>query len=84
MSLKGLPHVADIRPIGMMCGIDLESVPGKVGSRGYDALERAFFEHDLYVRFATDTIVTAPPLIASEIDIAEIRDRIAAMLRRLD
>ena len=83
MSLKGSPHVADIRPIGMMCGIDLDPVPGKVGQRGYDALERAFFEHDLYVRFATDTIVTAPPLIASESDIGRIRDRIAALLKTL-
>jgi beta-alanine--pyruvate transaminase len=83
MSLKGLPHVADIRPIGMMCGIDLDSVPGKVGQRGYDALERAFFEHDLYIRMATDTIVVAPPLIATETDIADIRDRIAALLKKL-
>jgi len=83
MSLKGLPHVADIRPIGMMCGIDLESAAGKVGQRGYEALERAFFEHDLYIRLATDTIVTAPPLIASETDIGQIRDRIAALLKTL-
>ncbi len=83
MSLKGLPHVADIRPIGMMCGIDLESVAGKVGLRGYDALERAFFEDDLYIRLATDTIVIAPPLIATEKDIAEIRDRLATLLKRL-
>jgi len=83
MSLKGLPHVADIRPIGLMCGIDLESVPGRIGQRGYDALERSFFEHDLYVRFATDTIVPAPPLIVGERDIADMRDRIAAMLKKL-
>ncbi len=83
MSLKGLPHVADIRPIGMMCGIDLDSTPGKVGARGYDALERAFFDHDLYIRLATDTIVTAPPLIATESDIGQIRDKIAALLKSL-
>ncbi len=28
MSLKGLPNVADIRPIGLMCGIDLDPIPG--------------------------------------------------------
>ena len=83
MSLKGLPHVVDIRPIGMMCGIDLDSTPGKVGARGYDALERAFFDHDLYIRLATDTIVTAPPLIATESDIGQIRDKIAALLKSL-
>jgi beta-alanine--pyruvate transaminase len=83
MSLKGLPNVADIRPIGMMCGIDLDPAPGKVGARGYEALERAFFEHDLYIRLATDTIVTAPPLIATEGQIGEMTDRIAALLRKL-
>ncbi|CAN0201286.1 unnamed protein product, partial [Phaeothamnion confervicola] len=83
MSLEGLPHVADIRPIGMMCGIDLNSVAGKVGQRGYDVLERAFYEHDLYIRLATDTIVVAPPLIAAESDIADIRDRIANLLKKL-
>jgi len=83
MSLKGHPHVVDIRPIGMMCGIDLESAPGKVGARGYEALERAFFEHDLYIRLATDTIVTAPPLIATESQIGEMRDRIATLLSKL-
>ena len=83
MSLKGLPHVADIRPIGMMCGIDLDSVPGKVGARGYDALERAFFEDDLYIRLATDTIVVAPPLIATDRDIADITDRLKKLLKRL-
>ena len=29
MSLKGLPNVVDIRPIGLMCGIDLEPVAGQ-------------------------------------------------------
>ena len=83
MSLKGSAHVADIRPVGMMCGIDLDSVPGKIGQRGYHALEQSFFEHDLYVRLATDTIVVAPPLIATERDLAEIRDKIAALLKKL-
>ena len=83
MSLKGSPYVADIRPIGMMCGIDLDSVPGKVGQRGYEALERTFFEHDLYIRLATDTLVTAPPLIVSESQIGEMTDKIKAMLRKL-
>src|SRR5258706_2870025 len=34
MSLKGLPSVADIRPIGLLAGIDLDPVPGKPGVRG--------------------------------------------------
>src|SRR5581483_6813215 len=47
MTLKGLPKVLDIRPVGMTVGIDLASKPDAVGKRGYEAMERAFHEHDL-------------------------------------
>jgi beta-alanine--pyruvate transaminase len=81
MSLKGLSHIADIRPIGLMAGIDLDPVPGKPGVRGYDAIERMYHEHDLYVRVAMDTIVVAPPLIATHSDLELIRDKIAAVIK---
>jgi beta-alanine--pyruvate transaminase len=81
MSLKGLPHVADIRPIGLMAGIDLDPIPGKPGVRGYEAIERMYHEHDLYVRIAMDTIVVAPPLIATDSDLNLIRDKIAAVIK---
>ncbi|MFM1815507.1 MAG: hypothetical protein RLZ98_2202 [Pseudomonadota bacterium] len=83
MSLKGLPHVVDIRPIGMMCGIELAPETGKPGKRGYEAMERMYHDHDLHCRVAGDTLVTAPPLIATETDIADIRDRLAALLKSL-
>jgi adenosylmethionine-8-amino-7-oxononanoate aminotransferase len=39
--------------------------------------------HDLniYVRVAMDTLVAAPPLIATEADIGEIRDSLAKVIR---
>jgi len=39
--------------------------------------------HDLniYVRVAGDTLVVAPPLVSTEHDIAEIRDRLAEVLK---
>ena len=80
MSLKGKPHVVDIRPVGLMCGIDMEPIPGKAGARGYEAMERAFHEHDLYIRIAGDTLVVAPPLIVTEAQLGEIRDKVAAVL----
>ncbi len=80
MSLKGKPHVVDIRPIGLLCGIDLESLPGKPGVRGFEAMEHMFHELDLYVRVSGDTLVVAPPLIASESDIAEITERVSKVL----
>jgi len=80
MSLKSKPNVIDIRPIGLLCGIDLEPIAGKPGVRGYDAIERMFHEFDLYARVTADTIVVAPPLIASESDIADITERVGKVL----
>jgi beta-alanine--pyruvate transaminase len=81
MSLKGEPNVEDIRTVGLIAGIDLASVPGKPGLRGYEATERMYHDHDLYVRVAMDTLVPAPPLLATESDIAQIRDGIAKVLK---
>jgi beta-alanine--pyruvate transaminase len=50
MGIKGLPNVLDIRMVGLTCAIDLASRPDAVGKRGYDAMTRAFHEHDLMIR----------------------------------
>ena len=81
LSLKDAPNVVDIRPIGLICGIDLEPIAGKPGVRGYDALERMYHEHDLYLRVTADTLVVAPPLIVSEAQIGEITDRIRQVVK---
>ncbi len=83
MSLRESPRVLDIRPIGLMCGIDVEPMPGLTGKRGLEITERAFFEHDLYVRVAGDTIVVAPPLIAGPADFERMRDKLAGVLAAL-
>lgn len=80
MSLKDAPNVADIRPIGLMCGIDLTPGDGKPGKRGYEAIERMYHDHDLYCRVTMDTLIVAPPLIASQSDLEAVRDKIAAVL----
>ncbi len=81
LSLKGQPNVVDIRPIGLICGIDLEPIAGKIGLRGYNAIESMYHDHDLYCRVTADTLVIAPPLIATEGDIADITDRIKKVLK---
>lgn len=81
MSLKSAPNVVDIRPVGLMCGIDLSPVDGRPGARGYEAIERMYHEHDFYCRVTTDTIIVAPPLIASDDDLVHIRDKIETVLK---
>ena len=80
MSLKGRPNVADIRTVGLLAGIDLEPIAGKPGLRGFQAMERMYHDFNIYVRVAMDTLVVAPPLISTEADIADIRDRVAKVI----
>ena len=80
MDLRNAPFVVDIRTIGLMCGIDLAPDPAGPGVRGYEVIERAFFEAGLYVRVTGDTLVVAPPLIAKPGDFELVRDRISGVL----
>ncbi len=81
LSLKGLPNVLDIRPVGLTVGIDLASKPDGVGRRGMAALEAAFHDHDLMLRAVGDTLALSPPLIVSEAQIDEIFDKVAKIIK---
>jgi len=83
MTLKGLPNVLDIRPIGLTVGIDLASRPDAVGKRGFEALELAFHEHDLMFRIAGDAIAMSPPLIVSEAQIGEMFEKVGKVIREV-
>jgi len=63
--LKGLPHVKDIRNLGLVCGIELEPLPGKPTARAYEVFERCFWEKNLLIRTTGDIIALSPPLIIS-------------------
>jgi len=80
MSLKGQPNVLDIRTVGLTCGIDLAPRKDAPGQRGYDAMCRAFFDHDMMLRVAGDTLVLTPPLIISEDQIGEIITRLGRVI----
>jgi beta-alanine--pyruvate transaminase len=81
MSLKGEPNVVDIRTVGLTAGIDLSSRPDQPGKRGFDALNSAFFDHDLMMRIAGDTLALTPPLIVSEAQVGEIVEKLAKVIR---
>ena len=83
MQLKQSPHVADIRPIGLMCGVDLFPEPGRPGAKGYAMIERTFHDANLYVRIAGDTIIVAPSLTVTEDELVMMRDRITSCLAAL-
>ena len=79
-SLKGLPHVLNIRNLGLMGVVELESVPGSIGQRGYELMERCF-EDGVMVRQTADTIALSPPLIVSKEEVDIIVDTLAKNLR---
>jgi beta-alanine--pyruvate transaminase len=81
-SLKGLPHVIDIRNIGLMCGIELAPLPEMPGKRAYERFLRCF-EKGVLVRSAGDTIALTPPLIADKKDIDQIVGTLADALKSL-
>jgi beta-alanine--pyruvate transaminase len=80
-SLKGEPNVLDIRTLGLVCGIDLASRPDAVGKRAYEAMERAFHEHDIVVRITGESLALTPPLVISEAEIGETAEKMRAVIR---
>ena len=81
-ALRGLPHVADLRNIGLVAGIELTPRPGAPGARGAEAVKLAW-EAGVMVRVTGDIIALSPPLIISEEEIARLFEVLAGVLRRL-
>lgn len=82
-SLKGLPHVIDIRNIGLVAGIELAPRPGAPGTRAYDVFTDCFFNRDLLIRATGDIIALSPPLIIDKSQIDQIFERLADALRKV-
>lgn len=82
-ALRGLPHVIDLRSIGMIGAIELEPIPGKPGARGYAALKAAFAD-GLLIRTTGDIIALSPPLVLGRQHVDELFGKLAAVLKRLE
>jgi beta-alanine--pyruvate transaminase len=81
-SLKGLPHVIDIRNLGVVAGIELEPRQGTPGTRGYDLFVDCFRRNAL-IRVTGDTIALSPPLIAERAHVDELIGILAEGLKKL-
>ena len=80
-SLRGGSHVIDLRNIGLVGGIELESRAGKVGGRAYDVFVDCF-ENGLLIRVTGDIIALSPPLIVEKTHIDQMVDTVGACLKR--
>ena len=81
-SLRGLPHVVDLRNLGLIAGIELESRAGTPTTRGYDVFLDCF-EQGLLVRVTGDIVALSPPLIVSSNQIDEIFTIVGRSIRRV-
>jgi beta-alanine--pyruvate transaminase len=64
-SLRGAPHVVDIRNIGLVGGIELKARDGAPGARGFETYLKCF-ERGVLVRNTADIIALAPALIVED------------------
>ena len=81
-SLKGLPHVIDIRNYGLILGLELESIPGKVGARAFEVYTKCF-ERGLLIRQTADILALSPPLIIERPQIDQIFATLTEVLKGL-
>jgi beta-alanine--pyruvate transaminase len=79
-SLKGLPHVIDLRNLGIIAGIELQPIAGQPTKRAFDAFLNAY-EKGLLIRTTGDIIALSPPLILTRAHIDEMFGILADVLR---
>jgi beta-alanine--pyruvate transaminase len=82
-SLKGLPHVIDLRTTGLIAGIELEGIAGEPTKRAFSAFLKAY-EKGLLIRTTGDIIALSPPLIIEKPHIDEMFAILADVLKDLD
>jgi beta-alanine--pyruvate transaminase len=81
-SLRDLPRVIDVRNIGLVAGIELESRADAPGARAYDAFVECF-NQGVLIRVTGDTIALSPPLIIERAQVDRIFDVIRQVVRRV-
>ena len=79
-SLRGSPHVIDVRTIGIVAGIELEPRPGAPTARAFETFLKCF-EAGVMVRSTGDTLACSPPLIVEKSQIDQIVSTISSTLR---
>ncbi|HWX10595.1 MAG TPA: aminotransferase class III-fold pyridoxal phosphate-dependent enzyme, partial [Trinickia sp.] len=64
-ALADAPHVKDVRNLGLVAGIELESRVDAPGARAYEVFVKCF-EAGVLVRYTGDILAFSPPLIVEE------------------
>jgi beta-alanine--pyruvate transaminase len=80
-SLRGEPHVIDIRNLGLVGGIELQPLAGQPTKRAFDIFLDCY-DKGVMIRTTGDTIALSPPLIVERSHIDHIVDTVRAAIRR--
>ena len=77
-SLRGAPHVVDIRNLGLIGGVELapRADNGRCGE-----VFRKCFDAGLFIRFTGDVLAFSPPLIVEKTQIDQIVDTVRTALK---
>jgi beta-alanine--pyruvate transaminase len=79
-SLRGIPHVIDVRNFGLIGAVELEPRAGAPGARAYEVFVKCF-ERGVMVRQTGDVIAMSPPLIIAPRQIAHLVETLADVVR---
>jgi beta-alanine--pyruvate transaminase len=79
-SMRGLPHVIDVRNFGLIGAVELEPRAGKPGARAFEVFLKCF-ERGVMVRQTGDVIAMSPPLIIEPKQIAKLVETLSSVIR---
>ena len=79
-SLRDAHHVIDIRNLGLIGGIELESRPGAATARAMEVFD-ACYDKGLLIRVTGDIIALSPPLIVEKAHIDQAMDILRTALQ---
>ncbi|MBD3764394.1 MAG: aspartate aminotransferase family protein [Rhodobacterales bacterium] len=82
-SLKGLPHVIDIRNLGLIGAVELDPIAGEPTKRAFSAFLNAY-EKGILIRTTGDIIAMSPPLIIERAQIDQLIGTLADVLKALN
>jgi len=81
-SLKGLPHVIDIRNLGLIGAVELAPIEGQPTARAFQAFLDCY-DKGVLIRTTGDIIALSPPLIIEKSHIDQLFGTLADVLKTL-
>ncbi len=82
-SLRGLPHVIDVRNLGLIGAVELDPIAGEPTKRAFSAFLAAY-DKNTRIRATGDIIAMSPPLMITRAQIDTLIGTLAEVLKKLD